>query len=48
MKGTKPSQGLRINETKYQIFRSLVDEHSTCYSVHGKKVLKFYNSTTVI
>jgi hypothetical protein len=38
MKGTKTSQGLRINQVKYQVIRSVVDESSQCYSVYGKKV----------
>mmetsp|Transcript_32773 Transcript_32773/g.55254 ORF Transcript_32773/g.55254 Transcript_32773/m.55254 type:complete len:321 (+) Transcript_32773:86-1048(+) len=37
MRGTKTSQGLRINQVKYQVIRSLTDENSTCYTVHGKK-----------
>jgi hypothetical protein len=38
MKGTKTSQGLRVNQVKYQVIRSVVDESSQCYSVYGKKV----------
>lgn len=33
----KPSQGLRVNKVKYQVIRALVDEVSSCYSIHGKK-----------
>ena len=36
--GSKPAQGMRINQVKYQIIRSVVDEASNCFSVHGKKV----------
>jgi hypothetical protein len=39
MSKTKPSQGLRINQNKYQIIRSFEDELSNCYSVYGKKTL---------
>lgn len=39
MQRTKPSQGLRVNQVKYQIIRSLVDEMSDCYTVYGKKAL---------
>ena len=38
MKGNKTSQGLRINQVKYQVIRTIVDENSQCYSVYGKKV----------
>lgn len=37
MNKTKPSQGLRVNQTKYQIIKSFEEETSTCYSVYGKK-----------
>ena len=33
----KPSQGLRLNQTKFQIVRQLEDENSSCYTVYGKK-----------
>jgi hypothetical protein len=39
MAKSKPSQGLRINQVKYQIIRSFVDEISDCYTVYGKKSL---------
>ena len=38
MKGTKTGQGLRINQVKYQIIKTVTDENSQCYSVSGKKV----------
>ena len=38
VKGSRGSQGLRINKVKYQIVKSAVDENSGCYSVYGKKV----------
>lgn len=37
MKGSKPSQGLRINNIKYQIVRTFTDESTGCYVVYGKK-----------
>eukprot|EP01036_Dinobryon_divergens_P023218 gene23218-31543_t len=37
--GSKPAQGMRINQVKYQIIRSVVDEASNCFSVHGKKTM---------
>ena len=36
--GSKPAQGMRVNQVKYQIIRSVIDEASNCYCVHGKKV----------
>lgn len=33
----KTSQGLRVNQVKYQIIKQFEDEASTCYSVYGKK-----------
>lgn len=38
MTGAKPAQGLRINETKYQILRQFDDTLSGCYTVFGKRV----------
>ena len=38
MKGTKTGQGLRVNQVKYQIIKTVTDENSQCYSVSGKKV----------
>ena len=37
MTGKKPSQGLRIEETKYQILKTFEDDHSGCYTAYGKK-----------
>ena len=42
VKGTKTGQGLRINQVKYQIIKSITDENSQCYSVYGKKVIDFF------
>lgn len=39
MTRSKPSQGLRINQVKYQIIRTFDDENSGCYTVYGKKTL---------
>lgn len=47
VKGNKTSQGLRINQVKYQVIRALTDENSQCYSVHGKKVSAFLLSCSV-
>ena len=41
MQGKKPAQGLRIEETKYQIVRTFDDEASGCYTVIGKRVKLF-------
>eukprot|EP01038_Epipyxis_sp_PR26KG_P013536 gene13536-18156_t len=35
VKGSKPSQGLRVNQQKYQIIRSLEEEHSQCFTAMG-------------
>ena len=37
MSGVKPSQGLRVHKTKYQILRQFEDSLSGCYTVYGKK-----------
>lgn len=38
--GSKPSQGLRLNqEKKYQILRAFQDDDAGCYTVYGKKVV---------
>lgn len=39
MAKTKSSQGLRINQIKYQVVRSVEDESSKCYAVFGKKAM---------
>jgi hypothetical protein len=39
MQKSKPAQGLRVNQVKYQIIRSFEDETSGCYSVYGKKAM---------
>ena len=39
MSGKKPSQGLRIKETKYQIIKQFQEEHSDCFTVYAKKGL---------
>ncbi len=39
MNKSKPAQGLRVNQIKYQIIRSFEDENSGCYTVYGKKSL---------
>ena len=36
---SKPSQGLRIKQVKYQIIKSFDEETSTCFSVYGKKAM---------
>jgi hypothetical protein len=39
MTRTKPGQGLRVNQVKYQIIRTFDDENSGCYTVYGKKTM---------
>ncbi len=37
MNGTKPPQGLRLEQTKFQILRSFQDDAVGCYTSYGKK-----------